>query len=133
MAHGSEGPAVHPKTLPVTLASPARRPPCPTLRPPPPTTITLQYSVASRARGENARARELRTGASRLVSPSSPHLEWVLCYLFCRLYFAATSGVCLIRSGAAGFQKKLLQSHKKKWLQGSIYLVRFQNRKRVNK
>ena len=26
--------------------------------------------------------------------------------LFCRLYFAATSGVCLIRSGAAGFQKK---------------------------
>jgi hypothetical protein len=27
--------------------------------------------------------------------------------LFCRLYFAATSGVCLIRSGAAGFQKKL--------------------------
>jgi hypothetical protein len=32
--------------------------------------------------------------------------------LFCRLYFAATSGVCLIRSGAAGFQKKL-QSHKK--------------------
>jgi hypothetical protein len=28
------------------------------------------------------------------------------------LYFAATSGVCLIRSGAAGFQKKL-QSHKK--------------------
>jgi len=23
------------------------------------------------------------------------------------LYFAATSGVCLIRSGAAGFQKKL--------------------------
>ena len=27
--------------------------------------------------------------------------------LFCRLYLAATSGVCLIRSGAAGFQKKL--------------------------
>ena len=27
--------------------------------------------------------------------------------LFCRLYFAATSGVCLIRSGAAVFQKKL--------------------------
>jgi hypothetical protein len=27
--------------------------------------------------------------------------------LFCRLYFAATSGVCLIRSGAAGFPKKL--------------------------
>ena len=25
----------------------------------------------------------------------------------CRLYFAATSGVCLIRSGAVGFQKKL--------------------------
>ena len=31
--------------------------------------------------------------------------------LFCRLYLAATSGVCLIRSGAAGFQKKL-HSHK---------------------
>jgi hypothetical protein len=29
------------------------------------------------------------------------------------LYFAATSGVCLIRSGAAGFQKKL-QSQKKR-------------------
>jgi hypothetical protein len=29
------------------------------------------------------------------------------------LYFAATSGVCLIRSGAAGFQKKL-QSQKRK-------------------
>jgi len=29
-----------------------------------------------------------------------------------RLYFAATSGVCLIRSGTVGFQKKL-QSQKK--------------------
>jgi hypothetical protein len=29
------------------------------------------------------------------------------------LYFIATSGVCLIRSGTVGFQKKL-QSHKKK-------------------
>ena len=26
---------------------------------------------------------------------------------FCRLYFIATSGVCLIRSGTVGFQKKL--------------------------
>jgi hypothetical protein len=26
--------------------------------------------------------------------------------MFCRLYFAATSGVCLIRSGAAGFSKE---------------------------
>jgi hypothetical protein len=32
--------------------------------------------------------------------------------LFCRLYFIATSGVCLIRSGTVGFQKKL-QSQKK--------------------
>jgi len=38
---------------------------------------------------------------------SSPHLKWVLCSVLGRLYFAATSGVCLIRSGAAGFQKKL--------------------------
>ena len=33
--------------------------------------------------------------------------------LFCRLYFIATSGVCLFRSGTVGFQKKL-QSQKKK-------------------
>jgi hypothetical protein len=36
-------------------------------------------------------------------------------HLFCRLYFIATSGVCLIRSGTVGFQKKL-QSQKKKHL-----------------
>jgi hypothetical protein len=34
--------------------------------------------------------------------------------LFCRLYFAATSGVCLIRSGAADFPKKLHSQKEKK-------------------
>jgi hypothetical protein len=37
----------------------------------------------------------------------------LLSVLFCRLYFIATSGVCLIRSGTVGFQKKL-QSQKEK-------------------
>jgi len=34
--------------------------------------------------------------------------------LFCRLYFIATSGVCLIRSGTVGFQKKLQSDIAKK-------------------
>ena len=34
------------------------------------------------------------------VAPFSPHLKSGFSVLFCRLYFAATSGVCLIRSGA---------------------------------
>jgi hypothetical protein len=37
---------------------------------------------------------------SRPVAPFSPHLKCGFSVLFCRLYFAATSGVCLIRSGA---------------------------------
>jgi hypothetical protein len=52
-----------------------------------------------------------RPRESENVSPSFPHLEWVLCSVLPVLYFAATplpltatSGVCLIRSGAAGFQ-----------------------------
>ena len=39
--------------------------------------------------------------------PAPPPLSSGFTVLFCRLYFAATSGVCLIRSGAAGFPKKL--------------------------
>jgi hypothetical protein len=56
------------------------------------------------------------------LSSAGQHGQWgryalkvILGSLFCsagwRLYFAATSGVCLIRSGAAGFQMKL-QSQK---------------------
>ena len=40
-------------------------------------------------------------------SPPPPPISSGFSVLFCRLYFAATSGVCLIRSGAAGFPKKL--------------------------
>jgi hypothetical protein len=43
---------------------------------------------------------------SRLVAPSSPHLKWVLSVLFCRLYFAATSGVCLIPLRRRWFSKE---------------------------
>jgi hypothetical protein len=53
---------------------------------------------------------------SVLTSEKKTHLEWVLCSVHCRLYFAATSGVCLIRSGTVGFQKRLLQSQKKQKL-----------------
>ena len=47
-------------------------------------------------------------------SPPPPPASSGFSVLFCRLYFIATSGVCLIRSGTVGFQKKL-QSHKKKF------------------
>ena len=62
------------------------------------------YRRAIRKKKENGS----KTHAENIVSPSSSGFS----VLFCRLYFAATSDVCLIRSGAAGFQKKL-QSQKK--------------------
>ena len=34
--------------------------------------------------------------------------------MFCRLYFAATSGVCLMRSGAADFSKETTFANKNK-------------------
>jgi hypothetical protein len=36
-----------------------------------------------------------------------------------KMYFIATSGVCLFRSGTVGFQKKL--QSQKKWLNSQIY------------
>jgi hypothetical protein len=42
--------------------------------------------------------------------------------LFCRLYLAATSGVCLIRSGAAGFQKKTTFAQRSPLYQVRLYL-----------
>ena len=44
-------------------------------------------------------------------SPPSPPISSGFSVLFCRLYFAATSGVWLIRSGAAGFFQKKLFLH----------------------
>jgi hypothetical protein len=38
--------------------------------------------------------------------PLLPPISSGFSVLFCRLYFAATSNVCLIRSGAAGFSKE---------------------------
>ena len=35
--------------------------------------------------------------------------------MFCRLYFAATSGVCLLRSGAAGFSKETTFAKEMLW------------------
>jgi len=52
--------------------------------------------------------------AAPLVAPfSAPPISSGFSVLFCRLCFAATSGVCLIRSGAAGFSKEATFAKKK--------------------
>ena len=47
------------------------------------------------------------TPAQAASSPPPPPTSSGFSVLFCRLYFIATSGVCLFRSGTVGFQKKL--------------------------
>jgi hypothetical protein len=74
-----------------------RRAPCPVSLL---TTSRLQLDAFS------ARMQRLYTMPFREVREKKSHLKWVLCSVL-PVVFAATSGVCLIRSGAAGFQKKL--------------------------
>ena len=72
------------------------------------------------------RARSPQTSSRVSVFPPSYSRNEVIPELkkFCRLYFIATSGVCLFRSGTVGFQKKL-QSQKKEGGITSFLLFEF--------
>ena len=83
-----------------------------------PTLPGQKHSVANQTRPPDSKSHEWtarRAGGSDAPPPSDRSINGNgFSVLFCRLYFAATIGVCLIRSGAVGFQKKLYPQKKQK-------------------
>jgi hypothetical protein len=77
-----------------------------TLAPGPPAgVLTSRYYTKCVCRVQYHFSVLTQWGATLVIKKyPSPPTSSGFSVLFCRLYFAATSGVCLIRSGAAVFQ-----------------------------